>query len=96
MFGLPISSSYHNAQGRVSLSCQTTIPKPVCFFLSSQASCLRTVDRKDLVQTLSPCVDDAQNLGKIVHDYVGKPFVSTWQVGGDYELKIALPLESDG
>ena len=64
--------------------------------LSSQPSCLRTIDRKDLIQALSPYLDDVQNLGKIVHDYVGKPFISTWQVGGDYEHKIVLPLESDG
>jgi len=40
---------------------------------------------------------DVQNLDKIVHNYyVGKPFISTWQVGGLYEHKIALPLKSDG
>ena len=61
-----------------------------------QPSCLRTVDRKDLIQAISPYLDDVQNLGKIVHDYVGKPFISTWQVGGKYAHKIALPLESDG
>ena len=61
-----------------------------------EPSRLRTVDRKNLIQALRPYLDDVQNLGKIVHDYVGKPFISTWQVGGDYELKITLPLETDG
>ena len=63
---------------------------------SSQHSCLRTVDRKDLIQALSPYLDDVQNLGNIIYDYVGKPFISTWQLGGKYKHKIALPLESDG
>jgi len=51
---------------------------------------LATVDRTDLIQALSPYLDDDQNLGKIVHDYVGKPFISTWQVGGDYDNKLTL------
>ena len=71
--------------------------KSLVLSTSSQPSCLRTtVDVGHLIQALSPYLDDVQNLGKIVHNYVGNPFISTWQVGGAYENKISLPLESDG
>ena len=49
-----------------------------------QPSCLITADHKDIIQALSPYLHDVQNLGKIVDDYVGKPSLSTWQVGGKH------------
>ena len=51
---------------------------------------------KDLIQALSPYLDDVKNLGKIVHDYVGRPFISTWLVDGKYKHEITLSLERDG
>ena len=56
---------------------------------------LRTPKRNELIQYLSPYVP-VKELAGIVHDYLGDPFISTWQVGGDYGLKIFLPLDCDG
>ena len=59
--------------------------------LSNQPT--RTVGRKYLIEALSVFLDEL-NLGGIVHDYLGMPFVSTWLV--DDKRTIVLPLESDG
>ena len=63
--------------------------------LSSQPTCLRTLDEKDLIEALNPYVP-VEDLAKIVHEYVGKPFISTWRVNKRCGYKISLPLESDG
>ena len=65
------------------------------FETSTRERILRTVDHKDLIQALSLYLHDVQNLGNIIFGYAGKPFISTWHVGGYYRVA-HLPLVSDG